>query len=193
VDGGVAARLATIPHGVLAVGMLAVGAVAPVFVPRMGYLSLGRALPPAAALFLTGLAVLWLLARRGLRPAVIATAAGTAAAYVLTAMLVFPALDRIKSAREFAETVRDETAESRAAGHPVVAFDVGNLPEAVAFYSDGVYMKELGDPAALAAHLGQEARVFAVASDAALDVASGFVVVDRRTLSGRRVALVANR
>jgi len=79
-----------------------------------------------------------------------------------------------------------------------VAFDVGNLPEALALYSNGLYTIESADPAVLDRHLGQEARVFAVVNETDLVQLSGsvrdqLVVLRREALAGRPVALVANR
>jgi 4-amino-4-deoxy-L-arabinose transferase-like glycosyltransferase len=191
---GSATRWATVPHGLLAALLLVLGVVAPIAVPRLGYLSVGRALGPSLLLAATGIAALALLLRGRLQGAVVATAAGMAAAYLAAATFVFPALDPIKSARAFSRRVAELTAVSRAEGHAVLAYDVGNLPEALAFYSDGLYTEEVGVPAAVEEHLAQAGRVFAVIpEDAVASLRARSVVVESRELSGRRVALVANR
>jgi 4-amino-4-deoxy-L-arabinose transferase-like glycosyltransferase len=195
---GAMRRMATIPHAVLAGGMLAIGLAAPILVPRAGYLSFGSTILPSAALAITGAAVLILAIRGRLQAALVATAAGTAAAYLLTATCVFPALDPIKSARVFAGIVKETSAASRAGGNAIVAFDVGNLPEALAFYSDGIYARVAGEPSVLEAHLAQQARVFAVIQEGEIALLperlrTPLVVVDRRELAGRHIALVANR
>lgn len=187
-------RLATAPHAVWAAAMILVGLAAPVIVPREGYLTTIRAVIPSIAVVLTGATALWACWKGRLEGAIKATALGTATAYVLTATLVFPALNGIKSARTFAGHLAAATAESRAAGHDVVAYDVGNLPEALAFYSGGVYTRVLAEPGALAAHLGQPARVFAVVNEEALEGLPAMpVVLERTELAGHHVALVANR
>jgi 4-amino-4-deoxy-L-arabinose transferase-like glycosyltransferase len=89
------------------------------------------------------LAAVW----RGQRPAALfAPAAGALAGYLLVSTALFPAMNPFKSGRPFALTIKEVTAESRAAGETVLAFNTGNLPEAWAFYSDGVYTVETVDP-----------------------------------------------
>ena len=201
VEGGertLRARWATVPHAVLAAAMVGLGVMAPILVPHVGDLNVARAVPPSAVLALTGVLALQASMRGRLGHAVEMTALGTAAAYLFTATLVFPALDPIKSARAFAEEVRTVTSASRAEGHQVVAYDVGNLPDALAFYSGGVYTRVAAGPEVLAEHLAQDPRVFAVTSveaAAALPepVGSRLVVLERTELAGRHVALVANR
>jgi 4-amino-4-deoxy-L-arabinose transferase-like glycosyltransferase len=191
-------RLATVPHGILSAFILVLGMAIPFVIGRTGFVSPRTSLLPAAALAATGAFSLALTIRGRLRSAVGATVAGTAAAYLATATIVLPALNPIKSAREFSEKLVAVSAESRAAGHEVVAYDVGNLPAALALYSNGLYTVEISDPAALARHLAQDARVFAVADARELALLPSaarerLVVLQREELSGRPVVLVANR
>ncbi len=156
------------------------------------------ALVLAAVLLATGAATLW--ACLGTRPlrAALAPATGLAVGYLVAATFLYPALEPIKSARSFAVRMKAASAPSRAAGHRVVALDLSNLPEAFAFYSDGVYTVETEDPARLAEHLAQPAEVWAVSSRAGFDElpagARGRAeIIDESHLGGRDVLLLRNR
>jgi 4-amino-4-deoxy-L-arabinose transferase-like glycosyltransferase len=118
------------------------------------------AIPVAVAFAGGGVAVALVAWRRGAPASALATVGAVGLAYVALAGWAFPALEPIKSARPFARAVARETA-----GAPVLAFDLGNLPEAIAFYSDGVYLQETHDPAVVARHL-QGAHPGWVATDA---------------------------
>ena len=84
-----------------------------------------------------GTATLWFaLKRRIALLAALAPATGLALAYLLVATMVYPLFEPRKSARPFALRIKEVTAESRAAGVPVVAYDLGNLPEPFAYYSE---------------------------------------------------------
>jgi hypothetical protein len=90
------------------------------------------------------------------------------------------------------------TAASRAAGRPVVAYDLSNLPEAFAFYGDGLYTVETKDLEILARHLRRPETVWAVVRRPGLDrlpadVRERLVVVAEDRLSRRAVVLVNNR
>lgn len=129
---------------------------------------------------------------------VAATAGGMAVLYLVATALVFPAMEPRKSSRGFAAIVREQTAESRAAGNAVVAYRAGNVPVAIAFYSDGAYTVETNDPEVLAAHLGQNARVYAVVNMGELeavpaDVLGRMQVIEETRLSRKDLALVVNR
>ena len=88
------------------------------------------------------------------------------------------------------------SADSRAAGHRVVSYRLGNLPEPLAFYSDGVYTLETGAKETLVSHLAQQQQVFAVVNFDDIDtlpaeVRDRIVVVARYKL-GNAVALISN-
>ena len=92
----------------------------------------------------------------------------------------------------------EATAGSRADGHRVLACGLGNLPIHFAFYSDGIYTIETDDPAVLAAHLDQDAEVYAVANrrlvdDLSDEIQQRLVVLDTTRLNRKDVLLVANR
>jgi hypothetical protein len=78
-----------------------------------------------------------------------------------------------------------------------VAYDLGNLPEAFSFYSDGVYTLETNDPEVLAHHLGQRAEVWAVMNRPGLDrlpeaVRRRLEIAGETHLNSRDVLLVNN-
>jgi hypothetical protein len=105
--------------------------------------------------------------------------------------------DAFKSSRNFSEIITQETAESRAAGHEILAFDLGNLPIHYAFYTNGIYTVETKRSEDLARHLDQEARVWAVANAKRLDelpaeIRERLQIVATTHASRRDVALIAN-
>ena len=106
--------------------------------------------------------------------------------------------DAFKSGREFAGVIERETAASRAAGHDILALDLGNLPIHYAFYTNGIYTVETKEITDLARHLDREERVFAIANAERLEELSpeisGRVEIIATTHASRRdVALIANR
>ena len=152
----------------------------------------------AVVLLASGLATLWSIRKQKILEAVSIPAVGFAAAYLFIAVFVFPGADAFKSGRAFALSIKEATADSLAAGHPVLACDVGNLPQQYSFYSDGVYFVRTEDVADLAEHLDQEARVLAVTNAELLDelapgIRERLVVIDTTHGSRRDVALIANR
>lgn len=152
----------------------------------------------AAVLLVTGLATLWACRRSRPLRAALSPAAGFAVAYLFAVTFVYPALEPRKSARPFSEKVAAATASSRTAGHEVVAFDLSNLPEAFAFYGDGLYTVVTEDPEVLAEHLRQPEEVWAVVHRPGLDelpedVRERLVIVEEDRLSRRDVVLVKNR
>ena len=95
-------------------------------------------------------------------------------------------------------TIKEITAESRGEGHEVMAWRAGNIPTAVAFYSDGLYTTESNDAEDLAKHLRQEALVYAVVrmdniEEIPADVRERMMVLHQQRLSRKDLALVANR
>ena len=151
-----------------------------------------------AGLFLTaGAATLWFALKRRTLLAALTPAAGLALAYLLVATAVYPLFESRKSARKFALRVKEVTADSRAAGVPVVAYDLGNLPEPFAYYSNGMYTVETDDPEVLRRHLERQDRVFAVVNGERLEPLPIFLrqrigVIDSTRLSRRQVLLVTN-
>lgn len=153
------------------------------------------ALGLGAVLLATG-AVTLLFCRRS-RPihAALVPAFGFAIGYLFAVTFLYPALEPRKSARAFSLEIAEATAESRAAGHEVVAFDLANLPEAFAFYGDGLYTVTTKDPRVLAEHLRQPHETWAVVHRPGLDllppdVRQRLEVVAEDRLSRRDVVLV---
>ncbi|MEZ5333474.1 MAG: glycosyltransferase family 39 protein [Thermoanaerobaculia bacterium] len=152
----------------------------------------------AALLVICSASALVACRRRRVLPAALGPAVAFVAAYLFVTAVAFPAMESSKSARSFSSVLRDATAASREAGHEVLAYDLSNLPEAFAFYSDGVYTRETEDPQVLVEHLEQEATVWAAMDAGGLEtlpeqVRASLVVVERTELSRKDVLLVRNR
>jgi hypothetical protein len=80
----------------------------------------------------------------------------------------------------------------------VVAYRLGNLPEALSFYSDGVYLREVSSFPDLVSHLSRDARVYALADAADLarlpdGLRRSLEVVYSAEMSRMKVVLVANQ
>lgn len=152
----------------------------------------------AVVLAAAGLATFEAWRRRSLAGAALAPAAGFAAAYLFVASFVYGALEPVKSARPFSERLAAAAGPAAAAGRPVVAYDLGNLPEAFAFYTGGLYTVETMDPELLARHLARSERVWAVVHRPGLarlpaELRRRLRVVAETRLSRRDVLLVTNR
>ena len=107
-------------------------------------------------------------------------------------------MDPVKSARVFSLQLAEASAASRAAGHPVLAYNLGNSPEAFALYSKGVYTEEVFDLPLLIEHLQTDAVVYAAINGEALEqlpaeLRDSLRILQRTRLSRRDVVLVANR
>jgi len=149
-------------------------------------------------LLVTGAVTLWACRRSHAIAAALVPAAGFIVAYLFTTTFIHPALESRKSARPFAERLKAVTESSRAAGHRVLAFDLANLPEAFAFYGDGLYTVETRETGDLIRHLRQPHRVWAVVHRPALDelppdVRERLAIVEQTRLSRRDVLLVTNQ
>jgi hypothetical protein len=152
----------------------------------------------AGVLVALGAATLALAARGRPLAACLVPAAGFAAVYLFVVAAVYPAFEPGKSARALAGRLAAVTAESRARGLPIVAYAAGNVPKALAFYTDGIYTVETEDPAVLARHLDRDERVFAVVNadrlaQAAPELLGRLTVVESTVLSRRTVLLASNR
>jgi len=195
---GLHRRWVTLGQGVVG-GLFVLVAVAIPFVSdRVEYLPAWMITTLGVILLLTGAATLTTALRGRALPSVAATAGGMAVLYLAATALVYPAMEPRKSARAFALQVRDATVDSRAAGHPVMAWRAGNIPTAISFYSDGVYTVETEDPAVLAQFLRQDALVYAVVLSTELDEVPadalvGTKVMAEARLSRRDLQLIANR
>jgi 4-amino-4-deoxy-L-arabinose transferase-like glycosyltransferase len=151
----------------------------------------------AGILLATGLTTLWSVVRKNDIGSAVVPGAGFAAAFLFVAVVVYPAFNPSKSGRQFAGVIAEETAASRAAGHEVLALDLGNLPIHYAFYSNGIYTIETKEIADLVDHLDRDDLVFAVANAKRLDelpqaIRDRMEIVATTHASRRDVALIAN-
>lgn len=190
-------RWITVAQRVLGALLTTVAVVLPFIADREEEITTTTAIILALLLFIGGLATLLLARRSTIVASVIAPAATFAVVYLLVITFVYPQFEERKSARPFAVRISEVTASSRADGHAVLAYRLGNLPEPFAFYSNGMYTVETQSRRDLERHLLQDANVFAVVngdelaelSEAARD---RMWVVDQTRLSRRNVLLVAN-
>jgi 4-amino-4-deoxy-L-arabinose transferase-like glycosyltransferase len=165
---------------------------------RVEYLPAWMVYLLGVVLLVTGVAALLTAVRGRALGSVVATAVGMAALYLAATSVVFPAMEPRKSSRTFALKTKEITAESRAEGHRVMAWRAGNVPVAVAFYSDGLYTVETDDVDVLARHLRQDALVYAIVradqiDEVPADVRGELTVLHEQRLSRKDLALIANR
>jgi len=200
-------RWVALPLSLTGFVLVAAGAAVPLAAARLERPLLGPALALGLALAAGGAATALAGRRRHYSDTLLASridvpalcAAGAASAgYLVAATCLFPALNARLSARPFALQVKEATAASRTAGEDVLALGLSNLPEAVAFYSDGMYLRQTSSPADLAAHLRREARVYALTDTdrlAALpaDIRERLFIVRAAEVGRRKVLLVSNR
>jgi 4-amino-4-deoxy-L-arabinose transferase-like glycosyltransferase len=188
-------RWVTVGTGLFAVLATLLGIAAPIVAAKRDDVPVWAAAVVGALFVITGLGALVASLRGRALGAVVATAGGIALCYLAVVTLIYPPLDAIKSARGFSLRIKEATAESRAAGHVVPSYSLSNLPEAFAFYTDGVYFPETDEPDVLAAHFENPDPVWAVADRDALhllpaDVNARLVVVHETRLSRKNVVLV---
>ncbi len=136
--------------------------------------------------------------RKDLQLAALGPAVSISFVYVFIALIIYPAANDFKSAKAMALTIKEETSQSRSAGHEVLAYGTGNLYEAYNFYSDGVYFVRGVNAHDIARHFEQEERVFAVVDTRILEKLPLRIQERTQTVathegSRRKVALVANR
>lgn len=149
-----------------------------------------------AAVFLgTGLTTLHASWRAHVFRAVLRPAVGFALAYLFAVTFVYPALEARKSARPFSLEVAAATESARAAGQEVVAYDLSNLPEAFAFYGQGLYTRPTRDPEVLTEHLRRSEGAWALVHRPGLsllppEILERLVIVHEDRLSRRDVLLV---
>ncbi len=192
-------RWVTVGQGVIG-GLLAlVGLALPLAVGQLEGVPVPRALLlTLAGTFATaGVATVVFSWRGRVVASIVAPASGCVAIYLLVVTLAYPAMEPVKSARPFTATIARATADSRAAGLPVVAYRLDNLPEHFAFWGGGLYTVETGDPELLRRHLERPERVWAVVHGGALEplppeLLERLWVTDTTRLARRDVLLVAN-
>ncbi len=160
-------RWVTLPQGIMGAILLLAAVAAPIAAPRFSDQLMAPAFALAAALGLGGGAALLSAVRGQTLRSVQWSGAAMAAGMLVAVSWVYPPLNPSKSARELAAVVRSETAESRAAGRPVLAVGLLNILQATNLYSDGVYMIEV-EPEEVLATLASTGAEYALADDAEL-------------------------
>jgi 4-amino-4-deoxy-L-arabinose transferase-like glycosyltransferase len=191
-------RWVTVPLAVTGAVFAAAALALPIAARRYPEYPKAPLLAVAAAMLAGGAAIAIVASRGRVRGAVLAAAAAVSVAYLTAAAVAYPAFDPFRSARAFTGEVEAATAASRAAGERVLAYRIGNLPQAIALYSNGLYTVETSEPADLASHLMRDAEVFAVADRSQLGLVSpearGRIAVLRSAeLASRAVVLISNR
>jgi hypothetical protein len=191
-------RWVTVGQSFFAGLLLLLGGAAPFLAERVDEVPPWVLFALAGVLLATGLATLWSAVRKNLFATAVLPAAGFATVFLFVAMVVYPMADAFKSSRDFAGVIAEETAESRAAGHEVLALDLGNLPIHYAFYTNGIYTIETKDVADLERHLEQDEQVWAVANSKRIDelppeIRERMEIVATTHASRRDVALISNR
>ena len=162
-------RWITVPQGIAGGLFLLIGLVLPFAAYLLEREYLVSAIWVAAGMLIGGGWMLVASLVKNPRHAIQATA-GT---FVITALvmtsIVFPSLNSVKSIRTFALDMKTITADSRAAGNPVLTYYLGNFPQAIAFYTDGLYTREAQSLTDLEAHVSSPDEVFVIADAAKLD------------------------
>lgn len=177
----------------LAVAGLAV----PLLSQRLDDIGPAPALWTAAALAVGGASVA--VAAAGWQPwrPALTTIGVASVLYLVASTTVLPALDARNSARAFALQMRTATAAHRAAGGEVLALGLGNITDALAFYSDGVYVRRIAGAGEIAARVERGDRVVAVAEARCLaelpaEVRAALVEITSARLSRRKIVLVTS-
>lgn len=153
-------RWLTRPHAAAQALLILAGMALPIVAERMHVVGIVRAAVLGASLCAAGIVGTREILRGRIAASLLGTALGVALAYLVAATLVQPALDPVRSARSFALALKGHTAHVPRGG--ILAFRLGNLPEALAFYTSGTYLRETSDASVLAAHLSGSGEAFAV-------------------------------
>ena len=190
-------RWVTLAQGLLGSLLALAGAVLPFAARRVEEFTPQMAAILATVLLATGVATLAAGSRGRPLAAALTPAAGVALLYLVVVTAVYAAWEPTKSARPLAEKLVDLTAESRARGIPVLAYAIGNVPNALAFYTDGLYTLETADPAALARHLDRPDPAWALVDANHLHplpepLLRRLTVVHRTHLSRQPILLLTN-
>ena len=190
-------RWVTLGQAFLGGLLVLVGLAAPLAAERAAELAPWMTWAFAAIFVAAGVATVAFALRGRILPAALAPAAGLAVTYLLVAAAVYPRFEPRKSARPFALRIQEVTADSRAAGLPVVAYHLGNLPEPFAYYTNGMYTVETDDIEVLRRHLERPETVFAAVDGGRLDglpeaLRRRLGVIDSTRLSRRLVLLITN-
>jgi 4-amino-4-deoxy-L-arabinose transferase-like glycosyltransferase len=191
-------RWLTAGHGVVVAILAAAGLALPFASLRVDEVELAEALILGVILLGSAAAAVLCLRRRRLPGFVVAPAVGVALVYLIVVSAIYPRFEPRKSARSFALRIRAATAESIAAGRPLLSYKLGNIPEPIAFYTDGLYTTEVWGAAEVDRHFARSEQVFALVDGDFLDeldpeTVSELYLVDRTLLSRKNVLLLTNR
>ncbi len=156
----------TLPQGITGGLFLLVGLVLPFAAYRSEREYLASGIWLAAGMVIGGGWMLVASLVKNPRRTIQATAGTFLIMALVVTSVVFPSLNSVKSIRIFALDVKRITAGSRAAGHQVMTFNLGNFPQAIAFYTDGLYTRELKNLSDLEAHISSTDEVFVIADAA---------------------------
>jgi 4-amino-4-deoxy-L-arabinose transferase-like glycosyltransferase len=188
-------RQVTLPQGILGAILVVAGAAVPFAARRLDPPPTGQAIVVGVAVVAAGIAIV-AASLRGRRAGAVlaATAGGMAVVYIAVCATLLPFLNPRKSARVFSERLAAETQSYRAAGGRVMAYRMGNVPNAISYFT-GVHTLEESDGAAFAAHLAAAPPRYAVSDVRELeklpdDVRSRLRIVARDELSRVDAVLV---
>jgi len=187
-----------VAQGALGGLLVLVGCAAPLAAGRFPEMTPAITWALGVFILATGVATLVVAARGRILGSALVPAAGMAVLYVFVATAVYPAFEPRKSARPLAERLVALTAASPGRDVPVVAYALGNVPNALAFYSQGLYTEETDDVGVLARHLERAEQAWAVADGDKLgglpeELRRRVTVVERTRLSRQPVLVLTNR
>jgi len=190
-------RWAIPPLRLTAVLLVATGIALPLLARRFPAAPTAGTWLLGACLLLTGIAAAIRTTREDPLPAARTLAVGWLFACLMAVTAIFPSLDSIKSARAFAETFSQVTAESRSRGAPVLAFRIGNMTDAMAFYSNGVYTED-ATLDALERHLSRPDQVFALADSSEVEklpreIRGRISILDSARFGPMKIILITNQ
>ncbi len=180
--------------GILAMASLAL----PIAAHRQPEVEAWKAIGLALVLAVTGIVTVWACRQRRAVRSTVVLAGGIAVFYLFASTFVFPIFDQWKSAKELSQRLRAHTEASYAEGRQLVALDLGNIPEALAFYGDGLYSVTTRDPELVIEHLRQPGEAWAMMKRKAYaalpaDVLDRIEIVESSDLSREDLVLVVNR
>ncbi len=176
-----------VPLGLVG-GLMVLAALAvPFAAPKFGDALIAPAATLAAVLSVGGFSTLWLTFRGSPLQSTLCLGGTMAAAMLVAVSFVYPPLNPVKSGRELATIVRDTTATSRASGRPVLALELENVPRAVNFYSNGLYLQDVTADQ-LIAELSTDGVTYLLANKAALPQLSDELEQRKRILYSTRLS-----
>jgi 4-amino-4-deoxy-L-arabinose transferase-like glycosyltransferase len=183
------------PQALTGALMALAGAAVPLAASKTRLIAGAAVWAPAAALIAGGTALAWIACRHPPRATARATAAAAALAFLSIATFLYPALEPRTSARAFASEVSRLTAEGRGAGGTIYSYGLGNITDALNFYSEGIYVRRVGGTAELLAALAGSPDSYALADrsrlpESALTGSPPLRLLLRATVGGKEVVLL---